>query len=38
MYLIRNLKQVLNMNEQWTIIEEGKEDIVFILEIGDEEE
>jgi len=26
------------MKEQWTIVEEGKEDKVFIIEIGDEEE
>jgi len=25
------------MKEQWTIIEEGKEDKVFILEVGEEE-
>jgi len=26
------------MKEQWTIVEEGKKDKVFIIEIGDEEE
>tara|TARA_R110001592_G_scaffold145957_3_gene369841 strand:- start:2082 stop:2186 length:105 start_codon:yes stop_codon:yes gene_type:complete len=31
-------KERIRMKEQWTIIEEGKEDKVFILEVGEEEE